>query len=96
MQQERVIMTERVTGPAQPDTGTTRYAYGTSYAFESPGGYLLKIADINGSAESVEIPIQVTPEYHSVMIGLSVLAAAVAATVIVTSSATLKRNWFSQ
>jgi inhibitor of cysteine peptidase len=74
-QGNKVLLSKQMTGPAEPNTEEAQFAYGDSYAFESEGAYSLTIGNINSSGESVEFPIQVTPEFGSIVI----LAVAVSA-----------------
>lgn len=81
-QGDRVLVSKQLTGPATPNTEETQYSYGDRYAFEGEGSYSLRIGNINGSGESVEFPVQVTPEFGSIAIlvaAITALAGVVAA-----------------
>jgi inhibitor of cysteine peptidase len=81
-QGDKVLVSKQMTGPAFPSTEETQFAYGDRYAFESEGSYSLVIGNINGSGESVEFPMQVTPEFGPIVIlavAISALAGVVAA-----------------
>jgi hypothetical protein len=48
------------------------------FSFEEPGSYTIRIDDIDGLGESVNFPIQVTPEFPAGMIGVMVALMATA------------------
>ncbi len=81
VQGDQVLVSKKLTGPAFPNTGETRFAYGDKHAFASEGSYSLRIGNINGSGESAEFPMQVTPEFASIAMLVTVLALIGAVTV---------------
>ncbi len=58
-----------------------------TYTFDEPGNYILRIENINGSGtgDGIEIPIQVTPEFPSMMVMLA-LVAALFGTILITAT----------
>jgi inhibitor of cysteine peptidase len=81
LQGDQVLVSKHLTGPAFPSTEGNRFTYGDKYAFDSEGIYSLRIGNINGSNESVEFPMQVTPEFASIalLVAVPALAGIVAA-----------------
>lgn len=77
MQGGKELMKSHLAKPVMPaDTAT--YSYGADYAFNDTGSYIIKISNINNSGESVEFPVQVTPEFPAGVLITSVVAVIVA------------------
>jgi predicted secreted protein with PEFG-CTERM motif len=63
-----------------------------TYTFDEVGSYILRIENINGSGveDGIEIPMQVTPEFPSVVMMLLIMAAM--STIILTNRTIKKKG----
>lgn len=72
---------EELTKSSFAEPAPAGQAFGAHYSFANAGSYVIRIDNINGSDESVEFPVQVTPEFPvlvaaaaAAMIGVAVAA----------------------
>lgn len=92
MQGEKELIKSHLAEPVMPaDTAT--YSYGADYAFSDAGSYTIKVSNINNSGESVDFPVQVTPEFPPGVSAVVVPVAAIGA--ILATSFVLARSRLS-